>query len=172
MKCIHWVSAGLVVVMVGWTVYQGQAAPPDKAALERARREVRMLDDIYKTVVVLITEKYVNSEEDFAAGSAAVALFSLVKEKGWPEAKLLDVTGKPYEEKNVPKGEFEEAAAKALLAGKDYYEQLETRDGMTFLNAATPVPVVSKKCVMCHEHYADAKPGAAIGMIRYQIPVN
>jgi hypothetical protein len=28
-----------------------------------------------------------------------------------------------------------------------------------------------KKCTMCHAHYADAKPGEAIGAISYIIPI-
>ena len=34
-------------------------AKPDAAAVERARKQVRMLDHIYKTTVVLITDKHV-----------------------------------------------------------------------------------------------------------------
>ena len=44
-------------------------------AVERARREVRMLDDIYKTAIVLVTENYVHDDTDLAAGSAFKALF-------------------------------------------------------------------------------------------------
>jgi|GEM_PF-5876378 len=39
------------------------------------------------------------------------------------------------------------------------------------LRALTSVPVVMKKCVMCHEHYADAKEGEAIGAISYTFPI-
>ena len=42
-------------------------------ALERTRKTIRMLDDIYKAAVVLITDKYVNDKDDFPAGSAAIA---------------------------------------------------------------------------------------------------
>lgn len=35
---------------------------PDKAAIKRARKTVRILDDVYKTAIVLITDKYVNDE--------------------------------------------------------------------------------------------------------------
>ena len=39
------------------------------AALERTRKTVRMLDDVYKTAVVLITEHYVNDTDDLPAGA-------------------------------------------------------------------------------------------------------
>ena len=59
-------------------------APPeekksDDAALERTRKQVRMLDDIYKTSIVLITENYVNDKDDLAAGVAFKKLFAAVK---------------------------------------------------------------------------------------------
>jgi hypothetical protein len=40
-------------------------AKPSTEAVERTRKTVRMLDDVYKTTVVLITDKYVNDEDDF-----------------------------------------------------------------------------------------------------------
>lgn len=148
-----------------------EAPKVDKAALERARKTVRMLDDVYKTAVVLITDKYVNSEKDFPAGSAAVAWFEAINKKGWHEARLIDVTGDPYNEKNVAKDDFEKAAVKALQSGKDYYEQVEVKNGKPHLRAATAVPVVMQKCVMCHPHYKEAKKGEAIGAITYNLPI-
>ena len=70
-------------------------------AIERTRKTVRMLDDVYKSAVVLITTHYVNDEDDLPAGSAAIALFDAVKKKGWHEVKLLDVTGEALEA-NLP----------------------------------------------------------------------
>jgi hypothetical protein len=45
---------------------------PDDPAVKRARKTVRMLDDIYKTAIVLITDKYVNTKKDYPAGRAAI----------------------------------------------------------------------------------------------------
>lgn len=141
------------------------------AALERTRKTVRMLDDVYKTAVVLITDKYVNDEKDFPAGSAAIALFSAIEKKGWHGVRLIDVTGEPYDAKNVAKDEFEKQGVRQLKAGKDYFEEVIEKDGKPYLRAMTPVPVVMQKCVMCHPHYADAKKGAAIGAISYTLPI-
>jgi hypothetical protein len=88
-----------------------KAAPTD-AAVERARREVRMLDDIYKTSIVLITQHYVKDDNDLPAGSAFKALFEAVKEKGWHEVRLVDATGQPYSDLNLPKQGFEKRAIK------------------------------------------------------------
>jgi len=147
-----------------------QADKPD-AAVERARREVRLLDDLYKTAVVLITKHYVDENSDLAAGSAAIALFDAMKEKGWHEVRLLDATGEPIEENNAPRDEFERKAVKTLLSGQPYYDQIVQRDGKRLLRAATPIPVVLKKCVMCHEHYGDVKEGHPIGALSYTLPI-
>jgi hypothetical protein len=140
-------------------------------AVERARKTVRMLDDIYKTAVVLITDKYVNSENDFPAGGAAVAWFDAINQKGWHEVRILDATGEPYEDKNVARDDFDREAIKQLKAGKDFVDQVETKEGKRYLRAATPIPVVMKKCVMCHPHYSQAKEGEPIGLLSYTIPI-
>jgi len=149
-----------------------EATAPSAAALERTRKTVRMLDDVYKTAVVLITDKYVHDEKDFPAGSAAIALFGAVEKKGWHGVRLLDVTGKPYDDKNVAKDDFEKQGVRQLQAGKDYFEEVVEKDGKPHLRAMTAVPVVMQKCVMCHPHYADAKKGAAIGAISYTLLID
>lgn len=169
-KSLALLSAVLLVV----TAHVNQAAgkkPPKDPALERTRKTVKMLDDIYKTAVVLITEHYVNDDDDLPAGSAAIALFDAIKKKGWHEVQLLDATGDPYEDKNSPDDAFEREAVKQLKSGKAWHEQVEEKDGKRILRAATPIPVVSKKCIMCHPHYADAKKGEPIGLLSYTITV-
>jgi hypothetical protein len=147
------------------------AAPAADPAVARARKTVQMLDDIYKNAVVLITDKYVNDEDDFAAGSAAVALFEAISKKGWHQVRLIDATGQPYEEKNVARDDFEKAGIARLKAGDAVYEQVVEADGGRQFRALTPLPVVMKKCVMCHAHYADAKENEPIGAISYSVPV-
>lgn len=166
----------LLVLAAGLTVRAEPAAKektpsaPDPA-LERTRKTVQMLDDIYKTTVVLITDKYVDDEKDFPAGSAAIALFSAIAKKGWHEVRLLDTTGDPIGAANVAKDDFEKQALKQLKSGKSYYEQVLTKEGKRTLRAATPIPVVSKKCILCHPHYADAKPGEPVGALTYNLPI-
>ncbi len=143
----------------------------DGAAVERTRKQVRMLDDLYKNVVVLITDKYVEDKTDFAAGSAAVQLFKAMKKKGWHEVRLLDATGRPRRSKNAPQDDFERKAVAAMNRGESYIDSVVDIDGVKHLRAATPVPVVSEKCIMCHSHYADAKEGAAIGALSYTLKV-
>lgn len=150
-----------------------RAAKPAKTdpAVERARREVRMLDDIYKTAIVLITTHYVEDDNDLPAGSAFKALFDAVKEKGWHEVRLLDATGEPYEPGNSPKAGFEKKAIGELLKGKSVYEEVVTEDGKRFLKSATAIPVVMDKCIICHENYRDVPKGQAIGALGYKVPI-
>jgi len=145
--------------------------PPTNDAISRARKNVRMLDDVYKTTVVLITDKYVNTENDFPAGSAAVELFKQISKKGWHDVRLLDATGKPVAATNVAGDDFERDGIKRLKAGQGYAERIEQRDGKHYLRAITPIPVVMKKCVMCHPNYADAKKGEPIGALSYRIEI-
>jgi len=162
------------VAFLGWRGSWVDATPPakDDPAVERARQTVRMLDDIYKTAVVLITDKYVHGEGDFPAGSAAIALFDAVQQKGWHKVRLIDVTGEPYDDKNVAQSAFEKDAVLRLKKGETFVEEIAEVEGKPVLNVATPVPVVLEKCVMCHAHYKDAAPGAAIGAIVYQLPID
>jgi hypothetical protein len=153
------------------TKQQDNAARPEQAAVERARKLVRLLDDVYKQTIVLITDKYVHDEDDFPAGSAAVKLFADISKGGSHRVRLIDVTGQPYAEENVAKDDFEKAGVKRLKAGEAYVDEVVEVDGKRQLRALTAVPVVMQKCVMCHEHYAKVKKGEAIGAISYSLPV-
>ncbi len=147
------------------------AKKPSKAAVERSRKTVQMLDNIYKQTIVLVTDKYVHDEDDFAAGSAAVLLFKNISKSGSHNVRLIDATGEPYEAANVAQDDFEREGLKQLKAGAAVYEKVELAQDGPQLRALTAVPVVMKKCVMCHEHYGNAKPGEPIGAISYTIPI-
>lgn len=140
-------------------------------AVERARREVRMLDDIYKTAIVLVTEHYVHDDTDLAAGSAFKALFEAVGKKGWHEVRLVDATGKPYSDQNLPKAGFEKDAIKQILEGKGSVDKVVVEGDKKFLLAATAIPVVMEKCIMCHENYRGVAKGKAIGALSYKVPI-
>jgi len=144
---------------------------PDKAAVERSRKVVRMLDDVYKQAIVLITDKYVDDEDDFAAGSAAVLWFENISKGGSHQVRLIDATGEPYDENNVAKDEFEKTGLKRLKAGDAVFERVVRQADGYALRAMTPVPVVMQKCVMCHPHYADGKMNGPIGALSYVVPI-
>jgi hypothetical protein len=139
------------------------------AAVERTRQEVKMLDDLYKTVVVLITEHYVKDTTILPAASASKALFAEMKKKGWHEVRLLGLTDKLFNPDNKPSDAFEQAAAKALVAGKEAHEEVVEKSGKRYLRLATGIPVVMEQCVMCHPDWKGKK--GNIGALSYTVPV-
>lgn len=152
-------------------VKQPAAKQPDRASVERARKLVHLLDNIYKQTIVLITDKYVHDKDDFPAGSAAVLLFANISKSGSHQVRLIDATGEPYHPDNVANSDFEKEAIQQLKAGSKTFERVALHDGRYQLHVATPVPVVMKKCILCHEHYADAKEGEPVGAISYIVPI-
>ena len=109
-------------------------------AVDRTRRQILMLDDIYKGGIVLITEHYVDGDGDLPAGTAFKKLFEAAKEKGWHEVRLVDATGEPYNDENVAITDFEKQAIEALKAGKPFAEKTVTEEGKRFMLAATSHP--------------------------------
>lgn len=148
------------------------AGKVDQASVERARKTVRMLDDVYKTAIVLITDKYVNDKKDYPAGRAAVHWFKAISDKGWHEVRIIDASGEPYSEANVAQDDFDKEGIRQLKAGKSFHDQIVTEKGKTYLRAMTPVPVVMDKCVMCHANYKTAKKGEPIGALTYKMPLD
>ena len=144
---------------------QDKPEPPALTA-EQVRREVRMLDDVYKTAVVLINDTFV--EEGASAGDASRLLFAAVRKKGWHDARLVDATGKPMNKDNVPKTAFEKQAIEKILKGEAYCDEVVQEGNRKYLLAATVVPVVNAKCVVCHP---GNKIGGVLGAISYKIPL-
>lgn len=155
-------AAALLGVMASGPRARG-AEPATDAALERARDHVKMLDALYKTAVVSITNKY----DGPPAIKVAKDVFAAMEKEGWHKAKLVDATGTPQNEANLPQTEFEKHAAEAIKSGKPYYEEVSRPGAGRVLQVATVVPAVTKKCATCH----GVKQGDLLGFIRYEIPV-
>lgn len=140
----------------------------NNAAIDRTRNQILMLDDLYKTAVVAITEHYVNDPSTLSAASAAKALFGAMKQKGWHDARLLGFTDVLFNaSENAPMDEFENNAKQAILGGAANYEEIASNGGKQYLRMATAVPVVMEKCIMCHADFKDKK--GAIGAIAYKL---
>jgi hypothetical protein len=148
-----------------------QKPAADQKAIARTRDTVKMLDDVYKTMIVLITDEYVHAEDDTAAATAAVALFDAIEKKGWHSVRLVDATGDPYDPDNVPESDFEKEAIKKIKGGETYVDRVVEKDGKTYLLAATAIPVVMDRCVICHPHFKDVPKGQAIGALSYEVPI-
>jgi Protein of unknown function (DUF3365) len=128
-----------------------------------------MLDDLFKNAIVLIDETYVKKPSDVAAARASKALFAAMKKAGWYDVRLLGLTDVIGDEDDVPRDTFEQAAAKKLIAGDKWYEEVSEKDGKRYLRVATGIPVVSENCLMCHANFKGNK--GNIGALSYTMPV-
>jgi hypothetical protein len=123
-----------------------------------------MLDDLYKNAVVSITQIY---KDGPPAIKVAKDVFAAMNDKGHHDARLVDASGSPLNEANVPKSDFEKRAAEAMQAGKPYYEEVTGEGAERRLLAATIVPAVLPRCASCH----GAAEGDLLGFIRYDVPI-
>ena len=136
-------------------------------AVDRAKKTVRMIDDMYKTFIVLVTKEYVTDPTMFSALILSKRVFEAMSKKGWHEARLLGTDGTPHNPDNSPKDGFERDAA--LISGKNYYEKVEMVDGKYYLRSATSVIAFMEGCTICHP---GKKVGDLLGGISYRISVN
>lgn len=137
----------------------------EKAA-ERARQTVMMLDDMYKTFIVLITKEYVKDPTMFSALILSKQVFKAMSDKGWHEARLLSTDGQPHNPDNRPKDDFEREATEALVSGKNYYDEVVKAGDNYYIRAATSMPAVMEGCLICHQ---GKKVGDLLGAISYKI---
>jgi hypothetical protein len=165
-------AAGLAAALVvsgppAESISAKEPSKPDAAAVERARDEVKKLDDLYKTAVVGITKTYVEQQADVPAATVAKAVFAAMHEKGYHDARLIDATGRPKNKKNVAETDFEKKAVAAMKDGKTYVEEVAEKDGKPVFRAGTVVPAVMSQCAVCH----GGKEGRLLGVIVYEVPI-
>lgn len=162
----------LVVVSVTAMAETKDKEAKSDPALERTRKTVRMLDDIYKGGIVAITDNYVTDKDMIPAGTAFKQVFKTAAEKGWHVVRLVDGLGEPLNDENAPNDAFEKKALKALVSGESkWVEEEQQEKGKRVLRVATPVPVVFEKCIMCHDNYEGVPKGQAIGALTYKIDI-
>jgi hypothetical protein len=168
MRC--WIIAAIVSLAIAGPRPKVDAAEdkgPNPAAVERARQQVKMLDDLYKTAVVGITQTYVEQQADTPAAAVAAKVFDAMRMKGYHNARLVDASGKPKNKSNVAQTDFEKKAVTEIKGGKAYLEEVGEKDGRPVFRAATLVPSVLKQCAICH----GGKEGKILGAIVYELPI-
>lgn len=138
-------------------------------AVKRARRMVKILDEMYKTFIVLITDEYVEDDTMFSALTVSKKVFEKMSTKGWYKARLLDATGDPHNPENSPRTKFERDAIEAFINGKSFYERTEEIGGEYYYKAAASVSIVTNGCTICHPYN---KHGDLLGGFSYTFPLD
>jgi hypothetical protein len=170
-KFRHGLGASLLVLGgIGFVTWPSLPAadPASTAAVDSARRETKMLDTLYKTAIVSVTDFYVEDETSTAAATSFKPVFKAMKDNQYHEVRLVDGLGEAINPDNSPRDDFEKEAMKAMLAGEASFERVETVDGKSQLRTMTTLPMVMQKCVLCHENYRDKK---IIGGVAYVVPI-
>jgi hypothetical protein len=161
--CVATALAGAVATLLLASPRLGAQEPAAEPELARARAQAKMLDELYKNAVVSITNKY----DGPPAIKVAKDVFAAMEKSGWHRARLVDATGSPQNEANLPQTPFEKRAVKAIQGGQPYYEEVTGQGNDRTLHVATVVPAVLGKCARCH----GVEQGDLLGFIRYEIPV-
>lgn len=170
MKKQNYLFAGLAAVSLALVFLHDIVTADEDPEVTRTRQHVEMLDTLYKTAIVLITDKYVTDPSKFSGASAAKMMFDAMKESGYHEVRLVGLTDVMVNPGiNAPQDAFEEAAKEKILAGEATHEEVVTVDGKRYLRKATAVPVVLERCVMCHGNFAGND--GAIGSLMYTVPL-
>lgn len=143
------------------------ADKPAADAVARTREQAKMLDDLYKTAVVVMTKTYVDKQLDAPAALVAQEVFAAMKKAGHHNARLIDATGKPKNKSNLAETVFEKKAIAEIKGGKAYYDEVGEADGKPVLRVGTIVPAVMKSCATCH----GVKEGELLGAIVYELPI-
>jgi hypothetical protein len=168
-------TAGLAAAAL--FVYQSSArtadqpAPdkgPNSAAVGRARETVQLLDELNKNYIVQVTNTYVKARELTPAATVAKRVFKSLAAKDRVAGRLLDATGKPFNDENAPASPFEKTAIGKIKGGMAYYDEVGTKNGQPVLRAATVVPAVNDACVRCH---TDQKVGDVLGALVYEVAI-
>lgn len=157
------IAASAFALAVGLPSRASDPEPESDPALERTRAQAKMLDDLFKVAVVDITNRY----DGPPAAKVAKAIFEAAQDKQYFKAKLLDATGSPQNEANAPQDGFEKRAAKAMIEGRTYLEEVIGEGKTRRLRVATVVPAVVEKCAKCH----GVKKGDLLGFLSYDIPI-
>ena len=172
----RWFFAGIALLGVSccWHFATGNGPEPtdgNESArnLRRARRETEMLDTLYKTAIVSVTQTYVENDSSTAAITTFQPVLKAMKDGKWHEVRLVDGLCDPINPDNSPKDDFEKRAINEMLAGKERIDAVEKINGNDVLRTMTILPMALDKCVLCHENYRGKK---IVGGVSYQVPLS
>lgn len=141
-------GAGFMLTAKGSAAAEDGATsrPSVRLELAEARRTVHMMNDIYVTGVLTAHEMYVREPGNPAAVTWGKQVIRQIRAKGWPDAHIFDVTGRPLNPDNNPRDAFEKAAGAAFKSGRPALEKVESR----VFRYATPIRITDASCLSCH----------------------
>ncbi len=140
---------------------EGAAVAVTRVSLDEARRQVRMMNDIYLAGVMTTHRMYVQEPGVPSAVAWGKQVIRQVTSHGWPEARIFSTTDRPLNPENELAGAFEQAAVSAFKRGEASLERVE---GET-LRFAVPIKISEKSCLSCHVR---DKIGDLIGGVAYR----
>jgi hypothetical protein len=161
-------GTGGALLAIGMMMARVEAVEPTTEQLQAARQTTRMLDDLYKTAIVTVTDIYVEDATSVAAATAFQPVFRAMKQAKHHEVRLVDGLGDPINPDNAAADPFEKEAVRAMMAGQATFEKVETIEGQAYLRTMTSLPMVMEKCVLCHENYRGQK---LVGGVSYKLPL-
>ena len=143
-----------VALILAWSFLVGAASVGrSDPEVERTRRQVRMLDEPYQALMALTNEHKVKN------------VASTV------EIRAADLSGSPINPSSRPGDRFETGAARRIIQGDEWYEEIVVTDGKRSLRVATPVMFSTRGCPACHSEYRGFPEGQPIGFLSYRLPV-
>jgi hypothetical protein len=157
--------------IAAWQVAKGDPPKLEKGkehAIANARRETKMLDTLYKTAIVSVTQNYVQDESSIAAITTFVPVIEAMKQNQWHKVRLVDGLNDAINPDNSPQDEFEKSAMRQILAGKNQVDLVAAVDGKQVLRTMTTLPMASDKCVLCHANFLGK---TVVGGIAFEVPL-
>jgi hypothetical protein len=156
----------LAMAVAAATLYAASvSATPavERVSRAEAKRQVRMMDQIYKSAVVTTHKMYVQDPGTPAAVIWAKQVINQMKGKGWPDARIIASHDRPLNPENSPTDKFERDAIAAFQKGRTTFEVVTP----TEVRYATDIRIVDEKCLLCHVRN---KTGDLVGGVSYRVP--
>lgn len=123
---------------------EGRASPPTTVA--EARSRARLLHEAFHATLHVVHQRYYREDEGLIIPAKTLeSVFRELEKTHGVSVRWLAVNAPAMNVDHEPKGEFEEAAARALSKGKGEYEAID--DGVYRRVGAV---TLTSECLKCH----------------------